>query len=980
MRHFSAMSDSNDGELYLVDGSGFIFRAYFAMTYSGRGDMTNPDGVPVSAVFGFTQMLMKLLNDYHAPYLAVVFDPKGGSFRNNIYPEYKANRDAPPEDLVPQFPLVREATKAFDIPALEQPGYEADDLIAAYTKRALELGKKVVIVSSDKDLMQLVQPGVRMLDPMKNKWIGEAEVFEKFGVKPDRVVDVQALAGDSTDNIPGVPGIGIKTAAQLINEYGSLDELLARAGEIKQPKRREKLTEHAQDAKTSEQLVRLDQNAPLPLPIEELKSHDPDKPELMAFLQKHAFNSIIKRLNNGALPPQPAHVISSEREKSHEMDGDSSLHAPRNDIKIADNQYALINDEQVLQDWIDTAYKYGSVAIDTETTALTPAKAKLVGISLASEVGKAAYIPLGHVRADAPMDLFGSPPPHPNPPPQGGGDSRENTPSPPWGEGRGEGDIKQLPPSLVLEMLKPLLEDPSVMKIAHNMKYDWQLFARAGIHVQPCDDTMLMSYVLDGSSHKHSMDALSELYLGHSPIKYEDVAGKGKAQVSFDKVDIESALTYAAEDADVTLRLYHILKPRLVAEKMVSVYENIERPLIPVIARMELDGIKVDPAILKDMSADFAKRIADLEDEIHKLAGGPFNIGSPKQIGEILFDQMGLDGGKKTKTGQHATDVKTLEELALQGHEIVQKILDWRGLSKLKSTYTDALPDQIVAETGRVHTSYHMTGTSTGRLASSDPNLQNIPIRTEDGRKIREAFVADAGCTLLSVDYSQVELRLAAEMAGVEALKTAFKDGVDIHTLTASQVFDIPLDQVSDETRRRAKAVNFGIIYGISGWGLAKQLGCEPGDASAFIKRYLARFPEIQDYMEAKKDEARAQGFVTTLYGRKCFTPNINAKIPAQRGGSERAAINAPLQGTAADIMKIAMAKMPAALQRAGLSAKMLLQVHDELIFEVPDDELEATSALVREIMEHAWKIMGVNISVPLVAEAGSGHSWADAH
>ncbi len=930
-----------EDELYLVDGSGFIFRAYFAMAYSGRGEMTNPDGVPVSAVFGFTQMLMKLLNDYHAPYIAVIFDPPGGSFRNNLYPEYKANRDAPPEDLIPQFPLVRDATKAFDIPAIEQPGYEADDLIAAYAKRAKETGKKVVIVSSDKDLMQLVDVDVRMLDPMKNKWIDRAAVIEKFGVPPEKVTDVQALAGDSTDNIPGVPGIGIKTAAELINEYGDLHELLARAEEIKQPKRREKLIEHAENARISEKLVTLDANAPLPLPIEDLKTHDPDKPELMAFLQKHAFNSIIKRLGGETVTaPQKAQVAEP-----------AAAQEPEELPPIDKNEYVLINDEKTLQAWIDEAYKIGTVCIDTETTALTPAKAKLVGISLASKPGKAAYIPLGHVAEQA--DLLG--------------------------ESQGS-DIPQLPMDKALAMLKPLLEDPSVMKIAHNMKYDWQIFAKHGIHLDPCDDTMLISYVLDGSSHKHGMDALSEQYFGHAPIKYEDVAGKGKSQVTFDKVDIEKALDYAAEDADITLRLYHTLKPRLVAERMVSVYENLERPLIPVIAQMEMEGVKVDPAILKSMSTEFGKRIADLEDEIHKLAGTQFNIASPKQIGEILFDQMGLDSGKKTKTGQHSTDVKTLEELALQGHEIVQKILDWRGLSKLKSTYTDALQDEINPVTGRVHTSYHMTGTSTGRLASSDPNLQNIPIRTEDGRKIRQAFIAENGCTLLSVDYSQVELRLAAEMAGVEALKQAFKDGVDIHTLTASQVFDVPLDKVDSETRRRAKAVNFGIIYGISGWGLAKQLGCDPSDASDFIKRYLARFPEIKDYMEAKKDEARANGFVKTLYGRKCFTPNINAKIPAQRGGSERAAINAPLQGTAADIMKIAMSKMPAALQKEGLSAKMLLQVHDELIFEVPDSELEKTSALVKDIMENAFKIMGVEISVPLEAEAGSGQNWGTAH
>jgi len=683
-----------EDELFLVDGSGFIFRAYFAMAYSGRGEMTNPEGVPVSAVFGFTQMLLKLLKDYDAPYLAVIFDPPGGSFRNDLYEEYKANRDEPPEDLVPQFPLVRDATRAFDIPALEAKGYEADDLIAAYAKRAKELGKKVVIVSSDKDLMQLVDEDVRMLDPMKHKWIGPDEVMEKFGVPPNKVTDVQALAGDSTDNIPGVPGIGIKTAAQLIEEYGDLESLLKRAEEIKQPKRREKLIAHADDARISEKLVTLDCDAPIPMPIEDMKVHDPDKPELMAFLQKHAFNSIIKRLGGDT-------VSTPQKPKEQAQAAEVEIEQP----PIEKNEYTLINDEATLQHWIDNSYKNGTVCIDTETTALTPMKAGLVGIAISYEIGKAGYIPLGHVAEQA--DLLG--------------DSQGS-------------DIAQLPMQKALDMLKPLLEDPSVMKVAHNMKYDWQIFAKHGIEVHPCDDTMLISYVLDGSSHKHSMDALSVHYLDHTPIPYKEVAGTGKAQVTFDRVDIEKALDYAAEDADVTLRLYDILKPRLVAERMVSVYENLERPLIEVIARMEMDGVKVDPTILKTMSDDFGKRIADLEAQIHEIAETPFNIGSPKQIGEILFDQMGLQGGKKTKTGQYSTDVKTLEELALQGHEIVQKILDWRGLSKLKSTYTDALQEQILPETGRVHTSYSMTGTSTGRLASSDPNLQNIPIRTEDGR------------------------------------------------------------------------------------------------------------------------------------------------------------------------------------------------------------------------------------------------------
>ncbi len=932
---------SEEEELFLIDGSGFIFRAYFAMAYSGRGDMSNPDGVPVSAVFGFTQMLLKMLQDYHAPYIAVIFDAARANFRNDIYPEYKANRDETPDDLKPQFPLIREAVEAFDMPAIEQEGYEADDLIAAYTKEALAAGKKVVIVSSDKDLMQLVRPGVRMLDPMKGKWISEAEVLEKFGVTPDKVVDVQSLAGDSVDNVPGVPGIGIKTAAQLINEYGSLEALLERAEEIKQPKRREKLIQHAEDARVSKRLVALDENAPTPISFADLKTHDPDKPELMAFLQKHAFNSIIKRLG-GEMVAKPAPAATQGSDKPHIEDEIFP--------SAADNQYTLINDAKTLEEWIAKAHETGVLAVDTETTNLTPAKAKLVGICLSSEIGRGAYIPLGHEQA---TDLFGA---------------------------ASDDDIPQMDKGKCLALLKPLLEDPSVMKIGHNMKYDWQMFAKEGIEISPCDDTMLISYVLDGASHSHSMDNLSAMYCDHTPIKYEEVAGKGKAQVTFDKVSIKEALNYAAEDAEITLRLYKILKPRLAREKMVRVYETIERPLIPVIARMEMTGVKVDPAALHQMSNDFGKKLAQLETEIHDLAGHEFNVASPKQVGEVLFDEMGLEGGKKTKTGVHSTSVDILEKLAIEGHEIVRKILDHRGLSKLKSTYTDALQEQINPATARVHTSYNMVGTSTGRLSSNDPNLQNIPIRTEEGRKIREAFIAEEGHVLVSVDYSQVELRLAAEMAGVEALQQAFKDGVDIHSLTASRVFDVPLDQVTPEIRRQAKAVNFGIIYGISGFGLAKQLGCPVGEASAFIKRYLARFHEIETFMEETKDEAKRDGYVRTLYGRKCYIPGIQDKNKMRVRGAERQAINAPLQGTAADIMKIAMGRMESALNKAGLSAKMLLQVHDELIFEVKNNEIDKTIDIVRQCMEKSFKINDINIKTPLIAEAGSGVNWAVAH
>ena len=933
----SEQPHTDNNELFLVDGSGFIFRAYYAVAYGQKTVLTNPAGVPVGAVLGFTNMLIKLLKDYHAPYLAVIFDAARANFRNEIYPEYKANRDETPEDLIPQFPLIREATAAFDIPALQLEGYEADDLIAAYTKLARAQGKSVTIVSSDKDLMQLIGPGVRMLDPMKNQFLGPEDVMEKFGVTPDKVVDVQALAGDATDNVPGVPGIGIKTAAELINQFGDLETLLARAGEIKQPKRRETLTNNAEAARISKKLVSLDANAPVPLPMEEMKAHDPEKPKLIGFLQEQGFHSIIKRL--GVHVPTAAAVAPARAPSPPPKQEEEKLPA------ISDNQYVLINDEAELQRWIAQAYEEGMLVIDTETTALTPAKADLVGIALAIKPGRAAYLPVGHTQSG---DLFG---------------------------GDAANQIRQFDKAKAIALLKPILEDASVLKIAHNMKYDWQMFAKHGICITPFDDTMLMSYVLDGSSHSHGMDNLSEIWLGHKPIAYEEVAGKGKSQVTFDRVPIEKALTYAAEDADVTLRLHKILKPRLAREKMLSVYENIERPLSAVIAEMELTGIKVDLGILKSMSNDFGKKLMELETEIHKLAGHEFNISSPKQVGSVLFDEMGLQGGKKTKTGDYSTAVDVLEKLADEGHEIVVKILEHRQLSKLKSTYTDALQEEINPATGRVHTSFAMAHTNTGRLASSDPNLQNIPIRTEEGRKIREAFVAEPGHVLLSADYSQVELRLAAALAGIEALKRAFADGKDIHAITAAQVFGMKLEDVTPEIRRQAKAVNFGIIYGISGWGLAKQLGIDNASANEFIRRYLQKFSELQSFMEEKKQEAREFGYIKTFHGRKCMISGMNDKNPSVRNFAERQAINAPLQGTAADIMKLAMIRMPRALKNAGLKAKMLLQVHDELVFEVPENEVEKTSALVREVMESV-----ADVGVRLEAEAGSGLSWAKAH
>ncbi len=936
-----AESQSNlakDGELYLVDGSGFIFRAYYAMAYGGK-PMTNPEGVPVGAVFGFTNMLLKLLRDYHAPYMAVIFDAVRKNFRNDIYADYKANRDETPEDLIPQFSLIRDAVCAFDIPCMELEGYEADDLIAAYTRLARAAGKKVVIVSSDKDLMQLVGEGVRMLDPMKGEFIGPEQVMEKFGVTPDKVVDVQALAGDTSDNVPGVPGIGVKTAAQLINEYGDLETLLARASEIKQEKRRQTIQGNADMARISKKLVSLDANAPVPLQIEELKTHSEDKPALVEFLKKHGFNSIMKRLSVSDIA---APIQSSQAQIVTHAQVPAPKEVEEKPVPIDPSSYTLINDEKILKEWIAAAHESGILCFDTETTSLTPAKAELVGISLAYKAGKAAYIPLGHTQE---MDLLG--------------ESKDN--------------IVQLPKKKVIELLKPLLEDDSVLKVAHNAKYDWQMFAKEGVDITPIDDTMLISYVLDGTAHPHGMDFLSQQLLGHKPISYEEVAGKGKNQVTFDKVGIEKALAYAAEDADVTLRLHKILKPRLAREKMVSVYEDIERPLISVIGRMELDGIRVDLQILKSMSNDFGKKLMELETEIHKLAGTQFNISSPKQVGEILFKNMGLQGGKKTSKGDYSTSVDVLEKLADEGHEIVKKILEHRQLSKLKSTYTDALQEELNPKTGRVHTSFSMAHTNTGRLASSEPNLQNIPIRTEEGRKIREAFVPAEGHVLLSVDYSQVELRLAAALAGVEALKQAFIDKQDIHAITASQVFGVPLKDVTPDIRRNAKAVNFGIIYGISGWGLGKQLGVSNSEANAFIGKYLARFPELQDYMQSKKDEAREHGFVKTLYGRKCVIYGI--KDPATRAGAERQAINAPLQGTAADIMKIAMGRMARALANENLKAKMLLQVHDELVFEVPEKELEKTRAMVKAVMEGV-----ADVGVPLEAETGAGPSWAKAH
>jgi DNA polymerase-1 len=930
-------ADARDSEIFLIDGSGFIFRAYHALPPLNR-----PDGTPVNAVLGFTNMLVKLITDMHVPNIAVIFDAKRKNFRNDIYPEYKANREEPPEDLRPQFAIIREATSAFSIPAIEVEGFEADDLIAAYCRLATEQNRAVTIVTSDKDLMQLIRPGIRMFDPMKYKYMAEAEVLEKFGVTPDKVVDVQALAGDSVDNVPGVPGIGLKTAAQLINEYGDLETLLARAGEIKQPKRREALTENAEAARISKKLVRLDDQAPVPMGIEDLKATAPDRKKLYDFLTQQGFKSVLARMERqfGAANDTAPGIVAAT----------TSAPAP-----VQATGYETVTTEAALQNWIARAMDTGFVAIDTETTSLTPSKAALVGISMSTAAGSGCYIPLQHRDPTGYAESFDF-------------SMQEKKAEAP--------KLEQIPIARAQELLKPMLEDASVLKIGHNIKYDLQMFLHYGVRVTPIDDTMLISYIVDGSQHGHGMDELAELFLNHKTISYEDVTGKGKSQVTFDLVPVDKATAYAAEDADITLRLHQLFKPRLVSDKMTKVYETIERPLAPIIADMEFAGIKVDPGILRQMSNDFATQIAALEKDIHEMAGQAFNVGSPKQLGDILFGSMGLPGGTKTKTGAWSTSADALEELAEQGHVIVDKVLHWRELSKLKSTYADALPEAINPKTGRVHTSFSMAGTNTGRLSSSDPNLQNIPIRTDNGKKIRTAFIAEEGFELLSADYSQVELRLAAEMADIKALKQAFRDGVDIHSATASQIFGVPMDQMTPDIRRSAKAINFGIIYGISGFGLAKQLGIPQGEAAQYIKTYMARFPELKKFMDDAKEFARKHGYVQTLYGRKCFVRGINDKNPAVRNFAERQSINAPLQGTAADIMKRAMIALPPALKAAGLSARMLLQVHDELVLEAPIAEKDATAKLVKDVMEKA----GEGLDTPLVVEARFGKNWATAH
>ncbi|WP_299371977.1 DNA polymerase I [uncultured Tateyamaria sp.] len=920
--------------LHLIDGSAFIFRAYHALPPLTR----KSDGLPIGAVSGFCNMLQRYVEGNHGPdaptHVAVIFDKGSHTFRNDMYDQYKANRDAMPEDLRPQIPLTRAATEAFNIACKEKEGYEADDIIATLAVQARAAGGRCTIISSDKDLMQLVGDGVEMLDAMKNKTIDRDGVFEKFGVYPDRVVDVQALAGDSVDNVPGAPGIGIKTAALLINEYGDLDALLERAGEIKQPKRRQTLIDHADQIRLSRDLVRLDENTPLDFTLDDLEVRDPIPEQLMPFLAEMEFRTLTKRIADklGVDTPEIKDAAPAPADAPE---------AP----SFEQSTYEHVQTADALQTWIDLIYERGYVAVDTETTGLNEMTAGLVGISLAVNAGHACYIPLTHKQGGD--DLFGSDDLAPG----------------------------QMPLEQALEMLKPVLEDDSILKIGQNMKYDAKIFAQIGITVAPIDDTMLMSYAMHGGLHNHGMDTLSDRYLGHTPIPIKPLLGSGKSAKTFDQVPIEDAVTYAAEDADITLRLWQLFKPQLHRVQVTKVYETLERPMVHVLAGMERSGIKVDRDTLSRMSNAFAQKMAGLEDEIYQLAGRKFNVGSPKQLGEILFDEMGIEGGKKGKTGAYATGADVLEDLATE-HELPGRVLDWRQLSKLKSTYTDALQDHINPDTGRVHTSYSIAGASTGRLASTDPNLQNIPIRTEEGRRIREAFVAEPGKTLVALDYSQIELRILAHIAQIPELKQAFDDGIDIHALTASEMFDVPLDEMTPEVRRQAKAINFGVIYGISGFGLARNLRIPRAEAQGFIDRYFERFPGIRTYMDDTKAFAKEHGYVQTLFGRKIHTPEIASKGP-RAGFAARAAINAPIQGTAADVIRRAMIRMPAAIK--DIPAAMLLQVHDELLFEVENSAVDDLIGVAREVMENANNPV-VHLDVKLTVDAGQGQNWAEAH
>ncbi|MGH6864716.1 MAG: DNA polymerase I [Methyloceanibacter sp.] len=962
--------------VYLIDGSGYIFRAYHALP-----PLTRPsDGLPVGAVHGFCGMLWKLLRETGEldppTHLAAIFDLSEHTFRNDLYSDYKAHRPDMPEDLGPQFPLIREAVKAFNVACLEQKGYEADDLIATYALQAIEAGAEVTIVSSDKDLMQLVRPGIRMYDTMKNKLIGEAEVVERFGVPPEKVIEVQALIGDSTDNVPGVPGIGVKTAALLISEFGDLETLLARASEIKQEKRRENLIHFADQARLSRTLVMLDCKVPLDVPLADTAVRQPNAEGLLSFLRKLEFSTLLRRIADGLgveAPEGAAPATAIQRKKKDDYDH-PLRRAPRGEpgpprerkveggspaelaveragkletVPFNRANYETVTEASRLANLMRAARYQGHFAFRAKVKSADPTQGELVGVALALTPGSAAYVPLAHSASDC-LDLGGE-------------------------------RVRQIPMREAVDLLRPVLEDPSVLKIVQAAKFDMIALSRYGIALTAIDDPCLMSYALDAGRAEHLPQQLAGSLLGYTCLTEKDVLGSGRAAVTFDRLSVDRAAEYAGEEADIGLRLWMILKPRLAAEAVTAVYETLERPLQPVLAEMERTGVKVDRATLASLSGSFAQTIARLEDEIRELAGEDFNIGSPKQLGEILFDKMSLSGGRRTKTGAWSTDAAALEELAATGHELPRKVLDWRLLAKLKSTYTDALPTYIQAQTGRVHTSYALAATTTGRLSSVEPNLQNIPVRTTEGRAIRKAFVADRGRKLISADYSQIELRVLAHMADTPALRQAFADGLDIHAMTASEMFSVPIQGMDPAIRRRAKAINFGIIYGISAFGLANQLGIGRGEAGNYINTYFERFPGIRDYMEAMKAEARRHGYVKTLFGRKVHYPEINTKNPSLRGNYERAAINAPIQGTAADIIRRAMIRMAEALDEAGLKARMLLQVHDELVFEAPEEEVDKTMEVARGVMEKAPE-PALKLKVPLQVDARAGDNWEAAH
>ena len=965
--------------VYLIDGSGYIFRAYHALPPLTR----KSDGLPIGAVHGFCAMLNKLLRETpggeRPTHLAVIFDKSSRSFRNEIYKEYKANRSEPPADLIPQFGLIRQAVAAFNVPSIEQEGFEADDLIGTYACEAVRRGATVRIVSSDKDLMQLVKPGILLYDTMKDVEIGEAQVMEKFGVPAAKVIDVQALAGDSIDNVPGVPGIGVKTGAQLITEYGDLETLLSRASEIKQPKRRESLIAFADQARLSRRLVELKCDVPVETPLDDFGVAVPDAKTLVGFLKAMEFTTLTRRIASeldadaseiegipvlvegwqpGSESGAPAtgmngSSVGSNPKAAHAGETFAPaalLDAARKDATLPFDYeaYEAVTEPDALARWIEAVMKAGRVAIDTETTSLDPMRADLVGISLAVAPGRACYIPLAHRKFDG-LDFAGGEP------------------------------IRQLPRTDVIAALKPLLEDPGILKIGQNLKYDLIIFRRHGVRIASYDDTMLMSYALESGLIGHGMDELSEKHLAHKPIAFAEVAGTGKSRTTFDLVPLDKATAYSAEDADVTVRLWQLFRARLVGARKTTVYETLERPLLEVLANMEREGILVDRQVLARLSAEFARSAARIEEEIHTLAGERFNIGSTKQLGDILFGKLGLPGGRKTSTGAWSTDASTLDDLANSGLPLAKRILDWRQLTKLRSTYTDALLEHVNPETGRVHTCYAMAATSTGRLSSTDPNLQNIPVRTEEGRRIRTAFVAPPGSKLVSADYSQIELRVLAHVADIPQLRNAFAEGLDIHAMTAAEMFNVPVAGIDPQVRRRAKAINFGIIYGISAFGLATQLGIPRDEAGEYIRTYFKRFPGIRDYIEGTKRTCRELGYVETIFGRRCHFPRISSSNPSERAFQERAAINAPIQGSAADIIRRAMIRMPAALAAAGLSSRMLLQVHDELIFEAVDAEVEATKEVAARVMEQAPEPV-IRFAVPIKVDARAAHNWEEAH